>query len=561
MRAVLATGLVVLIAFAAGEGVAPARTADMAAVAQAERCQAQTKKLNAFKRKMAPRKRAFFRSHRSRKARRAFVKKQAKQLKALKRARSRCLKPAVPPPAGGGPAPPAPAPPANPPAQPPAVVSDTTPPALSIGSPGAGAWFDAPVATLRGSASDAGSGVAAVSCGGQSAALAGEAFACDVPLTSGANAIAVTARDGAGNVSTADIVVNHGPGGLTGEGGAAAVVPAVDADPRHADSELSATPGGRRVARTEIALHIEPSATVEQVNVALRSVGGRIVGAVPASPQLAVAIPDPGDLAALETLLAGLRAQPGVDRAGVADMPVTDELPAFATPPSVAEAGQLSHLLAMRMPAAWNARRAIDLAQRPTLLIADLFGNGPLSPQVDATYNNADLIVRPGANEHGYHVVGIAASSFASNGTAAGNVTGVFGANARLHVIDALGLTTQMTGLRIINEARARAGRVVVNTSLGAPGTDAESQESGSDWVAARARDGRPAGPDAARRVGRQRGRPGRPQQPVGGRRGSHGPDRRCRRTDRATAQHAGRREPRRQRVARLRAPLPRDRL
>ena len=237
------------------------------------------------------------------------------------------------------------------------------------------------------------------------------------------------------------------------------------------------------MARTEIALHIEASATVEQVNAALRSVGGRIVGAVAASPQLAVAIPDPGTLAALETLLAGLRTRPGVESAGTADMPVTDELPAFATPPSVAEAGQLSHLLAMRMPAAWNARRAIDLAQRPTLLVADKFGNGPLSPQVDATYNNADLIARPGADEHGYHVVGIAASGFASNGTAAGNVTGVLGANARLHVIDAIGLTTQMTGLRIINETNARAGRVVVNTSLGAPATDAESQENGSDWA------------------------------------------------------------------------------
>ena len=453
-----------LISLGAGGGVASARIADSAAVSQAKPCKAQTKRLNTFKRKMAARKRAFFRSHRSRKARRAFVKKQAKKLKSLRRARSRCLAPAVPPPAAGRPVLPAP------PAPPPPAVPDTSPPELSIGSPGAGAWFDAPVATLRGSARDAGSGVAGVTCGGQGAALAGGGFTCQVPLTSGANSIAVSARDGAGNVSAANIVVNHGPGGLAGEGGApaAGVVRSVDADPRHGESEVSVTPDGRRVARTEIALHLKASATVEQVNAALRSVGGRIVGAVAGSPQLAVAIPDPGSLAALETLLAGLRTRPGVDRAGLADMPAADELPAFATPPSVAEAGQLSHLLAMRMPAAWNARRAIDLAQRPTLLVADMFGNGPLSPQIDATYNNADLIVR-GRDQRARlprrrdRRLGLRRATGPRRGTSP--------ASSRrprpLHVIDAIGLSTQMTGLRIINEASARAGRVVVNTSLG----------------------------------------------------------------------------------------------
>ena len=167
-------------------------------------------------------------------------------------------------------------------------------------------------------------------------------------------------------------------------------------------------------------------------------------------------------------------------------MPATNELPTgFASPLTATGGAALGHLIALRMPAAWNARRAIRLADRPTLIVADMFGDGPLSPLVDATYNSADLRRLTGASEHGYHVVGIAASGFATNGTAAGNVTGVFPATTPLHVIEAIGATTQMTGVRIIQEAKARTGHVVVNTSLGwdvAP-ADAEAQQGGSDWA------------------------------------------------------------------------------
>ena len=258
-------------------------------------------------------------------------------------------------------------------------------------------------------------------------------------LGEGANTIGVTASDTAGNGSSASVVVNHEPGGVGGEAAATALgsIENVDTDPRHDEAEVSVTPEGMRIARTEIALRITQSATVAQVNGALASVTGQVVGSIDGSPQLAVGIPDPGSLTALDALLATLETRPGVERAGRADMPEVDELPTgFASPPSAAGGPILSHLLAMRMPAAWNARRAIDLADRPTLIVADLFGNGPLSGQVDATYNSADLSVLQVSNEHGYHVVGIAASGFATNGTAAGNVTGVFPATTPLHVID-----------------------------------------------------------------------------------------------------------------------------
>ncbi len=282
--------------------------------------------------------------------------------------------------------------------------------------------------------------------------------------------------------------MNHEPGGVAGEAGASALgsVEDVDLDPRHDDAQVSVTPEGLRIARTEIGLRLAPSATVAQVNSALGSVSGEIVGSIDGSPQLAVRIPDPGSLAALDALLQTLETRAGIERADRADMPAVEELPTgFASPPSSTDGPILSHLLAMRMPAAWNARRAIDLADRPTLIVADLFGNGPLSGQVDATYNSADLRVLPVTNEHGYHVVGIAASGFTTNGSDAGSVTGVFPATTPLHVIEATGLSTQMTGLKIFQKAKSLSGHVVVNTSLGwdTGATDNQARTGGSDWV------------------------------------------------------------------------------
>ena len=483
----LIAGVCLTIALALPLGLADGESADAAfslhpVAAQTQPCQAESKKLSAFKRRMGARKRAFFRTHSSRKQRRAYVAKQKKKLQALKRAQARCLRDAVPPPAPPTPpAPPAPPAPPSPPAR------DTTPPELTIQSPGAQAWFTDSTVTLSGIARDPGSGIAAVACNGQPATRNGDSFTCQVALSEGSNTIGVTASDTAGNAAAASVVVNHEPGGVAGEAGATALgsIVNVDTDPRHDEGQVSVTPEGMRIARPEIALRITPSATVAQVNSALGSVGGQVVGSIDGSPQLAVGIPDPGSLAALDALLATLETRPGVERAGRADMPTVDELPTgFASPPSAAGGPILSHLLAMRMPAAWNARRAIDLANRPTLIVADMFGNGPLSGDIDATYNSAALRVRLVQKEHGYHVVGIAASRFSSDGTEAGNVTGVFPATTPLHVIESIGLSTQMIGIKIFQKATSLTGRVVVNTSLGleSPATDAEAKTDGSSW-------------------------------------------------------------------------------
>ena len=197
---------------------------------------------------------------------------------------------------------------------------------LVLESPAAGTWFDVPRATLRRPASDAGSGLASVSCAGQAAALAGGRFTCEVPLADGANAIAVTAADAAGNAARPRSPSATAPGCWPARTGGAALAQVRDADtdPRHEDSEIETTPEGQRVARGEIGVRIAPGATVAQVNAALQSVGGTIAGAVAGSPQLAVTIPDPGSLAALEDAPRTSCARcPGIERATLADMPAT----------------------------------------------------------------------------------------------------------------------------------------------------------------------------------------------------------------------------------------------
>lgn len=259
----------------------------------------------------------------------------------------------------------------------------------------------------------------------------------------------------------------------------------VDSLQRHPDSEVSQAGKGRRIARTEIRLRLRAGATVGQVNAALAAVGGRIVGSSAGSPRLLVGIPDPGSLAALDAVLAALARMPGVDDAARAEMVATQELPpGFGPIPSAARAAELSHLLAMRMPGAWNARRAIRTSARPTLIIADEFGNGPLSAQVDATVP-ASAFITSSPHPHGYHVTGIAAAKFANNGTPAGRVTGVFPARSRLQVIDLVGLTLDGAGLQVRDAVRTTPGRVVVNTSLGhqTPTTERYAREEGSDWA------------------------------------------------------------------------------
>ena len=272
---------------------------------------------------------------------------------------------------------------------------------------------------------------------------------------------------------------------LRGRGRALTSVRDVDELARHSDDEVSQGPGGVEVARTEIELRFTADATVAQVNAALKSVGGRIAGSLAGSPSVQVAIPDPGSLAALDAVIRALARRPGVERARRAEMADTFVLPPnLGSPLPAASATALSHLLALRAPAAWNARRAIQLSNRPTLIVTDQFGDGALSSELDATCPGCVLGRRnPEEDSHGYHVVGIAAANFANDGTQRGLVTGVFPATTNLKVVDLSDQTVGAGKTRTIQAVKDTAGRVVLNTSWGhSVNSDRDARDEGSEW-------------------------------------------------------------------------------
>jgi hypothetical protein len=84
------------------------------------------------------------------------------------------------------------------------VKLDKTPPALSVTSPADGANLFSTPANVSGTASDALSGLAGVTCNGASATLNANAFNCGVQLSPGSNPVITSAIDVAGNVTKSD---------------------------------------------------------------------------------------------------------------------------------------------------------------------------------------------------------------------------------------------------------------------------------------------------------------------------------------------------------------------
>ena len=70
---------------------------------------------------------------------------------------------------------------------------DKTPPTLAVTSPANGATVLTPVLALTGTVTDALSGIATFTCNGQTAALNGPNFSCNLPLVPGANLTGVRA--------------------------------------------------------------------------------------------------------------------------------------------------------------------------------------------------------------------------------------------------------------------------------------------------------------------------------------------------------------------------------
>ena len=84
-------------------------------------------------------------------------------------------------------------------------------------------------------------------------------------------------------------------------------------------------------------------------------------------------IPDPGSLATLRALVAGL-SDPALAHADIPTVPVTTELPSIIPASNI---GPVRPQLASVASGAWNARAALTGATAPTVVVTDYWGDGP----------------------------------------------------------------------------------------------------------------------------------------------------------------------------------------
>lgn len=232
---------------------------------------------------------------------------------------------------------------------------------------------------------------------------------------------------------------------------------------------------GHQVLRIEVDVEFEADATVAQVNALLRAVDGRIVSMVRRAPIFLVRVPDPGDLDALAALVAEMERQPGVASALPSLRLQPEALPGGLDPGDAGDMTRSDHHLAVRAHAAWNLREELPASDaRPWFVLGDWFGDGAPDDDYAAEVEAGDYDAS-GADDHGYHVLGIALGAY---GPSAGDpdrddVTGMFPASLRVRAAD---YANDATSDRIRNALLQRINdvldedadaRIVVNTSLG----------------------------------------------------------------------------------------------
>lgn len=274
--------------------------------------------------------------------------------------------------------------------------------------------------------------------------------------------------------------------------------PALDSMVNYADptpydpAEIESTPGTGRVLRTSLPIYFADDVTVGQVNQAVQSSGGYIASMVSGIPYVRLNIPDPGSMANLNTLRQQLQSLPGVGYVALEIFPEPDELPpnaSFLNDPPI-RLNRISHHLAVRAHAAWNARRLFVrnalAGMTPTIMIEDHFGIGAPTAGMgfDVDYDEADYgtagpyIEDNGASSyHGYNVLSIIASTYGGLDDPVGIATGIVPVRLRVIAFD-----LRRTDLRpsdfparlvsAVDAERSLGHNVILNTSNGEPGAD-----------------------------------------------------------------------------------------
>lgn len=245
------------------------------------------------------------------------------------------------------------------------------------------------------------------------------------------------------------------------------------------DLEVSDHPSYGSVARTSLVIAFNDSATTKQVNDVLDFLHGGITSMLSNFNTFVVRIPDPGSIAALDSLVASIEALPGVADATPELIVQPEMLPdnpgLGGKPDALTRLEMIAHHLAAKAHGLWNATEAIRglNLNAPTLFILDDFGNGAPSGPLwnfvtpvprDFTSSKVDI--------HGYGVASVIGAAFGGSGSDDKDlVTGLYPARLTLRAYALKPKDKWQTTLNRLIKRLASSGpgeSFVVNVSQGA---------------------------------------------------------------------------------------------
>jgi subtilisin family serine protease len=233
------------------------------------------------------------------------------------------------------------------------------------------------------------------------------------------------------------------------------------------DSEVSIDYNGDEIVRTKLAILFTPDATKFEVDALLDRINATITASIAGARSVSIRIPDPGNVDALDALIADIESEAFVEAAMKSVVFKTPALPDNINE-NTSDYDFITHHAAVHGTAAWNAREAIT--HIPNIMIMDKFGGGrsQLSSYLDADISGTvHNLSGSGSFDHGYHVAGIINGSFGGGFSTADLVTGMMPDKTKFHVIDITnGMSDHDAEVLAISTAKNISGTMVFNTSL-----------------------------------------------------------------------------------------------
>lgn len=233
-------------------------------------------------------------------------------------------------------------------------------------------------------------------------------------------------------------------------------------------SEVSADVDGKRLIRTRLIVYLSDDALAEEADDFLLRYNASITSSIAGSRSMAIRVPDPLTIDALDALITEMETEPFVDAVMKEYLPSPKVLPDNITEGSNLDYIYISHQLAVGGAAAWNAKEAITA--EPNVLLFDFFGDGPgqLSNYVDANLSGSVASGASNPSRHGYHVAGILAGDFGGGDIEPDLVTGLIPGRINLFTADFMGAMSESDNTTLLLQTAASfEGTSVLSTSLG----------------------------------------------------------------------------------------------